>query len=208
MDADGYHILDVDLLAFEKGTNTTRAAVVAAVQRSLQTGFVYTSHDLSAALLDDAYGMLQEFFALPAAEKAAFVAPGSNGQTGYTGLLVETAAVSDHPDWKEMLNWSRDLPSGHPLRAKYPHRYMDQVLPDAVVPGISAVLNVFHDRIFDLQRRFLRVIALGIGCHNGRRLRSGVWSAVVADVLRTRIAFHAGRLAGRRWVCGGGRCCA
>ena len=165
MRATAEQILDVDLLAFEGGSDATRQAVVAEVARSLQTGFVYTNHDLSETLLDDAYGMLQEFFSRPAEDKAAFVAPGSHGQAGYTGLLVETAATSDVPDWKEMLNWSRDLPAGHPLRTKFPHRYMDQVLPEAAVPGISAVLKLFHDRIFDLQRRFLRVIALGIGCH-------------------------------------------
>jgi isopenicillin N synthase-like dioxygenase len=157
-------ILDVDLLAFERGDRVARAAVVDGVRRSLVTGFVYTSHDLSEALLDDAYGMLAAFFERPAEEKARYVAQGSHGQTGYTGLLVETAATSDHADWKEMLNWGRDIPAGHPLRRRYPHRYMDQLLPEGAVPGISAVLNAFHDRIFDLQRRFLRVIALGIGC--------------------------------------------
>ena len=91
-------ILDVDLLAFERGSEATRLAVVDGVKRSLQTGFVYTSSDLSADLLDTAYGMLREFFALDPASKQRFVAPGAGGQTGYTGLLVETAAGSDHAD--------------------------------------------------------------------------------------------------------------
>jgi isopenicillin N synthase-like dioxygenase len=69
------------------------------------------------------------------------------------------------PDWKEMLNWSDEPPAGHPLRRKYPHRYMDQVLPEAAVAGITDVLMQFHQRIYDLQRRFLRVIAVGIGAH-------------------------------------------
>jgi isopenicillin N synthase-like dioxygenase len=34
-----------------------------------------------------------------------------------------------------------------------------------VVPGITDVLYRFHESIADLQRRFLRVIAEGIGCH-------------------------------------------
>ncbi|HEX9258056.1 MAG TPA: 2-oxoglutarate and iron-dependent oxygenase domain-containing protein [Acidimicrobiales bacterium] len=157
-------ILDVDLLAFEKGDAATRLAVVDGVRRSLITGFVYTSHDVGEGFLDDVYGTLQEFFSLPAERKQQFVASGSHGQTGYTGLLVETAASSDVPDWKEMLNWGRTVPAGHPLRRKYPHRYMDQVLTEAAVPGSDALLMEFHDRLFDLQRRFLRVIALGIGC--------------------------------------------
>ena len=158
-------ILDVDLLAFEQGTSERRRAVVDGVMRSLETGFVYTRHDLSADLLDTAYGMLAEFFSLDAETKQEFFVPGAHGQTGYTGLLVETAASSDVPDWKEMLNWATPIAPGHPLRRSYPVAYPDQVLPERAVPGISAVLNRFHDALADVQRRFLRVIALGIGCH-------------------------------------------
>ncbi|MGZ4700362.1 MAG: 2-oxoglutarate and iron-dependent oxygenase domain-containing protein, partial [Ilumatobacteraceae bacterium] len=85
-------ILDVDLLAFERGSATQRAAVVDGVRRSLATGFVYTRHDLSEDLLDTAYAMLAEFFSMPQEVKQRFVAPESHGQTGYTGPLVETAA--------------------------------------------------------------------------------------------------------------------
>ncbi len=158
-------ILDVDLLAFERGRAEQRRAVVDGVRRSLATGFVYTRHDLSEDLIDTAYGMLATFFGQSPELKAQFVAPESHGQTGYTGLLVETAASSDAPDWKEMLNWGAELPVGHPLRQRYPHRYGRQVLPEAVVPGITEVLTRFHHAIESVQRRFLRVIAESLGCH-------------------------------------------
>ena len=54
-------ILDVDLLAFESGSSAERAAVVDGVMRSLATGFVYTRHDVSESLLDDAYDILGLF---------------------------------------------------------------------------------------------------------------------------------------------------
>ena len=139
--------------------------MVDGVRRSLATGFVYTNHDLPEDVIDEAYDKLAEFFSMDQAIKEKFIAPGSHGQTGYTGLLVETAASAEVPDWKEMLNWSDEPPAGHPLRRKYPHRYMDQVLPEAAVPGITDVLMLFHQRIYDLQRRFLRVIAVGLGAH-------------------------------------------
>ncbi len=158
-------ILDVDLVAFEKGGTATRNAVVDGVSRSLATGFVYTDHDISETLLDEAYGMLAEFFTQPQPTKDEYVVPGSHAQAGYTGLLVETAASSDVPDWKEMLNWGASLPVGHPLRVKYSHRYHEPVLPEAAVPGITSVLVEFHARVLDTQRRFLRIIALGLGAH-------------------------------------------
>ncbi len=158
-------ILDVDLLAFETGSSTQRRAVVDGVTRSLATGFVYTSHDVSDDLLDTAYDMLRQFFESSVEDKRTATVRGSSGQTGYTGLLVETAASSDKPDWKEMLNWSTPIVEGHPLKSRFPQAYPDQVLPETIVPGITEVLSRFHDTIADLQRRFLRVIAEGIGCH-------------------------------------------
>ncbi len=158
-------ILDVDLLAFEGGSKPARRAVVDGVRRSLGTGFVFTSHDVPSDLVDSAYAMLAAFFALPAPAKARWVAPESHGQTGYTGLLVETAAGSEAADWKEMLNWGTELPAAHPLRRRYPSHYHDPLLPEADVPGITAVLSAFHRRVLDIQRRFLRIVAVGLGCH-------------------------------------------
>jgi isopenicillin N synthase-like dioxygenase len=158
-------ILDVDLLAFEHGSDASQRATVDGVRRSLATGFVYTSTDISEDLLDTAYGMLVEFFSMDQATKTRFVAEGAHGQTGYTGLLVETAASSDKPDWKEMLNWASPIAHGHPLKRNFPGSYPDQLLPDEVVPGISQVLYAFHEAIADIQKRFLRIIAVGIGCH-------------------------------------------
>ena len=160
-------ILEVDLLAFERGDAGRRAAVIDGVRRSLATGFVYAACDLSPTLLDDAYGLLGRFFALETKTKARFHAPGSSGQTGYTGLLVETAAGSERADWKEMLNWSEELPVAHPLLRRYPLLYPTPVLPEAAVPGITAVLGRFHRELAELQRRFLRIIALAMGCAEG-----------------------------------------
>lgn len=158
-------ILEIDLLAFENGDRSARRAVVDGLMRSLTTGFVYVSHDVSEHLIDEAYAKLEQFFSLPQADKAKFVAEGSHGQTGYTGLLVETAASAQVADWKEMVNWGRSIPAHHPLRSRYPHRYLDPLLPEAAVPGIEEVLHTFHDSIAELQRRVLRIVAEGIGCH-------------------------------------------
>ncbi len=156
-------ILDVDLLAFENGSTTTRAAVVDGVRRSLSTGFVYVAHDVPRDLLDEVYERLATFFALPAEARCRYRVANSNGQAGYTGLAVETAASSNTPDWKEMLNWSTALPDGHPLAKRYPHRYLAPTLPEAELPGVSSLLLGFHTRVLDLQRRFLRIVALGLG---------------------------------------------
>jgi isopenicillin N synthase-like dioxygenase len=177
-------ILDVDLLAFEQGTARQRAAVVDGVMRSLATGFVLTRCDLPAVLLDEAYGLLGVFFALDAPRKQAFARPEACGQTGYTGTLVETAAGESLADWKEMLNWAAPLPAHHPLRRRFPLLYPEQLLPEAAVPGITAVLERFHASVADLQRRFLRVIATGLGVH------VDFFDAVVHDAPTLTRAIH------------------
>ncbi len=158
-------ILEVDLLAFESGSDQQRKAVVDGTMQSLKSGFVFTKHDLSQDLLDTTYGMLEQFFSLDPEVKQTATIPNSNGQAGYTGLLVETAAVSDSPDWKEMLNWGADIPDGHPLKKNYPARYKGPQLPDDLVPGMTETFVEFYNQVLDIQRRFLRIIAVGIGCH-------------------------------------------
>jgi isopenicillin N synthase-like dioxygenase len=177
-------VLDVDLIEFEQGSDAQKRAVVDGVTRSLGTGFVFTSHDIPRDLIDEAYGMLATFFALPVADKMRWRVPASHGQTGYTGLLVETAATSDLADWKEMLNWGAEVPRHHPLRTRYPHRYLDQQLPEASVPGISAVLFEFHRRLLDLQTRFLRIIGAGLG------VGAGYFDDILADGSHLTRAIH------------------
>ncbi len=156
-------VLDVDLLGFETGDAGRRRAVVDGVLKSLETGFVYVRHDLDEAELDACYAWLSTFFALPEAQKRACERPDSRGQRGYTGLMVETASGAATPDWKEHLNWGEPAPPGHPDGLQYPDRYGAPSLPEAVLPGISGPLLDLHRRIADLQRRFLRIIAEGLG---------------------------------------------
>ncbi len=177
-------VLDVDLLAFERGSDAQRRAVVDGVTRSLGTGFVFTSHDIPPDLIDDAYAMLQQFFALPTGEKERWRVPAGHGQTGYTGLLVETAAGGETADWKEMLNWGGEVPRHHPLRTRYPHRYLDQVFPEVAVPGITTVLTAFHGRLVDLQTRFLRVVAAGL------RVDDAYFDDLLADGSHLTRAIH------------------
>lgn len=158
-------ILDIDLPRFESGDESTRRAVVDGTTRSLATGFVYAKHDIPSEEIDRAYALLADFFALSQEKKDACVVEGSMGQTGYTGLLVETAAGAESADWKEMLNWGQELPAGHPLMRAFPHRYMPRRFDDEAIPGMSATLGLLWDRLLDLQKRVLRIIALGLGAH-------------------------------------------
>ena len=89
-----------------------------------------------------------------------------------------------------MLNWGRPCPAGHPLRLRYPHRYPDQVLPEAAVPGISDVL----DRVPRHDRR--SAAPLPAGHRRGHRLPR----VVLRRDDRPTARRSPGRSATRRWT--------
>ena len=157
-------ILDVDLLAFEQGSAEQRRAVVDGVRRSLETGFVYTHHDVSVDLLDTTYGMLQEFFRPRRRTSSDTSSPVPTGRPATPGSWSRRRRRATPPTGRRC-SIGRRRSHRSSLEAGVPTAYPDQVLPEATVPGITKVLYEFHDTIADLQRRFLRVIAEGIGCH-------------------------------------------
>lgn len=132
---------------------------------ALEDGFFLVRNTVSEGLLDDAYQLLERFFALPAEEKNRCRVPGSNGQSGYTPPLVETAEKSVAPDWKELFHWGAPLPAGHPLRIRYPARYPDPCMPDDLIPGIGKVLTELHSRMLAFQLDVVEVIARALNVH-------------------------------------------
>ncbi|WP_025272521.1 isopenicillin N synthase family dioxygenase [Haloglycomyces albus] len=136
-----------------------------AVLDALATGFFYVEHGLPESLLDEAYAMLRTFFELPEEEKTAVRTSGSNGQSGYTPLLVETPEVSRVADWKELFHWGPAIPSHHPLRTAYPDRYPDPVFAESLVPGMGRTLLELHRRMKEFQLSVVAVLgeALGVG---------------------------------------------
>ena len=89
-------ILEVDMLAFERGDRNQRKAVVDGVRRSLETGFVLTRHDLSEDLLDTAYAMLQQFFAAPTEEKQRWTVAGRPRPDGVHRRARRDGGVERH----------------------------------------------------------------------------------------------------------------
>ena len=79
----GSQVFDVDLIAFERGNDTERKSIVNGVMRSLETGFVYSAHDISQNFLDDVYGKLDEFFAIATSIKLRKKSLSAIGEANY-----------------------------------------------------------------------------------------------------------------------------
>ncbi|MFF2142926.1 isopenicillin N synthase family dioxygenase [Kitasatospora sp. NPDC058190] len=133
------------------------------LRAALRDGFFFVRNTVPEALLDDAYQLLEAFFTLPTEVKQECRVPGSNGQSGYTPPLIETAEKGRVPDWKELFHWGVRLPENHPLRVRYPARYPEPLLPEDIVPGIEAVLTELHARMLAFQHEVASAVGRGLG---------------------------------------------
>ena len=110
-------------------------------------------------LIDRAWKLSEEFFALPEDEKRSYHNAAISGARGYTPFGVEIAKDAKHHDLKEFWHVGRDLPEGSPLA--------DASMPPNVWPARP---EGFKDTFSELYRQFdetgaaiLSAIALYLG---------------------------------------------
>ena len=106
-----------------------------------QFGFAMVKdHGIDQGLIDRAWALTQAFFALPEAEKRAYVLPGKGGARGYTPFKTEIAKGAKAHDLKEFWHVGRDLPDGHPL--------LTDSMPPNVWPTRPAEFEAIFSRLF------------------------------------------------------------
>ena len=72
-------------------------------------------HGIDQGLIDRAWDLTAQFFALPEAEKRGYFIEGQGGARGYTPFGTEIAKGAKLHDLKEFWHVGRDLPPGSPL---------------------------------------------------------------------------------------------
>ncbi|MFE0037873.1 2-oxoglutarate and iron-dependent oxygenase domain-containing protein [Streptomyces sp. NPDC059018] len=135
------------------------------IRGALRDGSFLVRSTVPESLLDEAYGFLRAFFDLPAAAKADCRVPGGNGQSGYAPPQTANAEKGTTPDCGERFCWGSTLPTGHPLRVRFPARYPAPYFPDHLVPGIGSALRELHGRMVRLQHDVARTVAGALGAH-------------------------------------------
>ena len=95
------------------------AAFAAAFGGSFERfGFaIVADHGISLPLIQRAWSLTEQFFALPEEEKRGYYDTALGGQRGYTPFKTEIAKDAKHVDLKEFWHVGRDLPEGHPAAA-------------------------------------------------------------------------------------------
>ncbi len=141
--------------------NMPKAEFAQAIGESFRAfGFAMVKDfEIDRSLIDQAWKLSEEFFALPEEEKRSYHNPAISGARGYTPFGVEIAKDAKHHDLKEFWHVGRDLPEGSPLA--------DASMPPNVWPQRPAG---FKDVFSELYRQFdqtgatiLSAIALYLG---------------------------------------------
>jgi isopenicillin N synthase-like dioxygenase len=115
-------------------------------------------HGIDQSLIDDAWQLTAEFFALPEAEKRASFIAGQAGARGYTPFGTEIAKGATAHDLKEFWHVGRDLPAGHPLSAS---------MPPNIWPQRPAAFRDIFTRLYAEFDRVGSVILSRIAVHLG-----------------------------------------
>ena len=115
-------------------------------------------HGLDQTLIDRAWTLTEQFFALPEAEKIALRLPEGGGARGYTPFGTEIAKDAKVHDLKEFWHVGRDLPVGHPLSASMP----PNIWPDRP-EGFQATFEALFAELDRVGATILSRIAIDLG---------------------------------------------
>ena len=116
-----------------------------------------SGHGIPNSLIENAYRVFQNFFALPREQKMRYHVPGSGGARGYTGFGIETAKDSLYPDLKEFWHIGRELADDSQYRS-----IMAPNLWPSEVQGFREYGYGLYRALDELGARVLRALALHI----------------------------------------------
>lgn len=116
------------------------------------------NHGIPQQLIDDAYRVFAEFFALPEDVKRRYHVAGGGGARGYTPFGIETAKGAQHFDLKEFWHIGREIPRDSKYAAVMP----PNVWPEEV-PEFRDVGYRLYGALDALGSRMLSALALHIG---------------------------------------------
>lgn len=135
----------INLKDYREGAPADRAKFIQTVGNGLKDiGFLnVTGHGLDPQLIENAYSLFREFFAMDESIKNKYDQV-AGGARGYTPFGREHAKDTTIPDLKEFWHIGQELPAGHPYKPQYPDNIWPQELPD-LKPTSVALYKAFED---------------------------------------------------------------
>lgn len=123
---------ELSLLSYVNGNANEKQKFCQDLYRGIvDYGFIILKdHTVDQALVDKAYQIVHQLFALPESDKLKFVSAASGNQRGYTPFGKEHAKGFDAPDLKEFWHIGRELPPGHRFTKFYPENIWPAQMPE------------------------------------------------------------------------------
>lgn len=120
----------LSLRSYTDGTTADRQRFIDRLYSGIKDyGFiVLEEHNVSQQLLDEAYSILAQFYALPGETKLKYAGI-SAGQRGYTPFGKEHAKDSPVMDLKEFWHVGREVPATHRFAKYYPNNVWPSEVP-------------------------------------------------------------------------------
>lgn len=121
----------LSLSSYTEGSETEQKHFIEQLYIGLKDyGFIILKdHGIEQSLFDQAYAMLEKFYALPTEAKMKYSGVGG-GQRGYTPFGKEHAKDSPVMDLKEFWHVGREVSEGHPFKKYYPDNVWPTEMPE------------------------------------------------------------------------------
>ncbi len=122
---------ELSLRSYQMGSAADRTEFANSLYEGLvEYGFVILKeHALEPQVLQQAYQLLGELFALPSETKTQYISPLGGGQRGYTAFGSEHAKDSPVMDLKEFWHVGRETFPGHEMAEIYPPNIWPSQIP-------------------------------------------------------------------------------
>jgi isopenicillin N synthase-like dioxygenase len=140
--------------------DTDRADLPARIGASFRRfGFaMIRDHGIDQGLIDRAWDLTAQFFALPEETKRQYFIAGQGGARGYTPFRTEIAKGASEKDLKEFWHVGRDVPAASPLAASMP----PNVWPSEI-PGFQETFTELFAQFDEAGAKVLSAIAIDLG---------------------------------------------
>ena len=133
-------------------------------------GFIFVRAPEITKMLPPIYEQFRRVFDLPHDVKARYAHPEIHYQRGWTPPFQELAIACKYkghdggplPDAKENWFMGPDFPAEHHLVREYPQDYPPNIWPEEV-PGLRPAMEELYEILFDLGKRALSVLGVGMG---------------------------------------------
>jgi isopenicillin N synthase-like dioxygenase len=147
---------ELELSAFTHGSDADRKAFCDDLYKGFKYfGFIILrDHGISEELLERAYTLNEQFFALPRDTKMKYDS-GQGGQRGYTAFGREHAKDQPVADLKEFWHVGREFADGDPLGDIYP----PNMWPDAELPEYRATFLELYGALENAGHTMLEALA-------------------------------------------------